>query len=194
MGRTSIGSRALRAGLAIALAAHGVRAQSVESARDTAVVARTMQFPSPRAATWITIGATVLPMAAGVAMAGRTHGGSGNALMVAGVLAGPMVGAWYGGTLSSSWSGALLRTGGIAIAAAGVSGCASGTHSLAGCSPGDETAMFAGAMLAFGGAVYEMATVGDRVREHNEAEARAMVLPLFSPSMRSVGVAVVVGF
>ena len=194
MGRTSIGSRAWRAGLAVALAAQLVRAQSLEPARDTALAARTMQFPSPRAATWLSIGATVLPMAAGAAIASRTQRASGNALMVTGVLAGPMIGAWYGGTLSSSWSGALLRTGGVAIAAAGISGCASGTHSLAGCSPGDETAMFTGAVLALGSAVYELATVGDRVREHNEAEARAMVLPLFSPSMRSVGVEVVVGF
>ena len=54
--------------------------------------------------------------------------------------------------------------------------------------------MLGGAVLAVGSAVYEIITVGARVREHNDAEARAMVLPLFSPSMRSVGVEVVVGF
>ncbi|HTG54213.1 MAG TPA: hypothetical protein VL980_05145, partial [Gemmatimonadaceae bacterium] len=79
-------------------------------------------------------------------------------------------------------------------AAAGASGCGGGTRSLSGCSAGEETAMLGGAVLAVGSAVYEIITVGARVREHNDAEARAMVLPLFSPSMRSVGVEVVVGF
>jgi hypothetical protein len=54
--------------------------------------------------------------------------------------------------------------------------------------------MIGGAALALGSAIYEMATVGGRVRERNDAQTRAIVLPLFSPSMREVGVEVVVGF
>jgi len=191
MGRTTTGSVVLAA---LFLAAQAAGAQAIARPRDSALVARAMQFPSPRAATWIAVGATVLPMAAGAALSSRTQGGSGTALWVTGVLAGPMIGDWYGGTLSTSWSGALLRTGGLAIAAAGASGCGGGTRSLSGCSAGEETAMLGGAVLAVGSAVYEIITVGARVREHNDAEARAMVLPLFSPSMRSVGVEVVVGF
>ena len=191
MGRTTTGRVALAA---LFLAAQAAGAQAIARPRDSALVARAMQFPSPRAATWIAVGATVLPMAAGASLPSRTQGGSGTALWVTGVLAGPMIGDWYGGTLSTSWSGALLRTGGLAIAAAGASGCGGGTRSLSGCSAGEETAMLGGAVLAVGSAVYEIITVGARVREHNDAEARAMVLPLFSPSMRSVGVEVVVGF
>ena len=191
MDRTITASRALAA---LFLAAQVAGAQAITRPRDSALVASAMQFPSPRTATWIAVGATVLPMAAGAALSSRAQGGSGTALWVTGVLAGPMIGDWYGGTLSSSWSGALLRTGGLAIAAAGASGCSGGTHSLSGCSAGEETAMLGGAALAVGSALYEIITVGDRVREHNDAEARAMVLPLFSPSRRSVGVEVVVGF
>jgi len=191
MDRTITASRALAA---LFLAAQVAGAQAITRPRDSALVASAMQFPSPRTATWIAVGATVLPMAAGAALSSRAQGGSGTALWVTGVLAGPMIGDWYGGTLSSSWSGALLRTGGLAIAAAGASGCGGGTRSLSGCSAGEETAMLGGAVLAVGSALYEIITVGDRVREHNDAEARAMVLPLFSPSRRSVGVEVVVGF
>ena len=45
-----------------------------------------------------------------------------------------------------------------------------------------------------GSAVYDIATVGKKVRANNGALARAAVVPLFSPSERRVGVEVVVGF
>src|SRR6516162_9293848 len=148
MGRTTTGSVVLAA---LFLAAQAAGAQAIARPRDSALVARAMQFPSPRAATW---------MAAGAALSSRTQGGSGTALWATGVLAGPMIGDWYGGTLSASWSGAVLRTGALAIAAAGASGCGGGTRSLSGCSAGEETAMLGGAVLAVGSAVYEIITVG----------------------------------
>jgi len=193
MGRTTTGRRALRAALALACAAHLAAAQSLARLGDTTLLARTMHFPSPRAATWITIGSTIAPMVAGAAIASRTQERGGSALFLAGVVAGPAMGAWYGGTLSGSWNGTLLRAGGVALAAAAASGCSRSARSLSGCSAGEATAVVGGAALALGSAIYEMATVGDRVREHNSEVARAMVLPLFSPSMRRVGVEVVVG-
>lgn len=194
MGRTTTAKSLAYSALALALVTHDVSAQSMVRLSDTATAARIMHFPSPRSATWLAIGSTLAPAVAGVVIAQRTSSRAGSALLVTGLVAGPAIGAWYGNTLSDSWSGMLLRAGGVAIAAAGASGCSSGARSLADCRSGDQTALVGGAALALGSAIYEVATLGDRVREHNAAVARAMVLPLFSPSMREAGIEIVVGF
>ena len=176
---------------------------------DTAPAAHAARSPSPATATWLSVGLTIVPAVAGAVLSSNvttcptagyastcTSSGSdlGSALFLTGLLVGPATGFWYGHIGGKAWPGLAIRTGGLVLLAAGAAGCIQGSDVTLACSGGESAAILGGTILVLGSAIYDMATVGRKVRAHNAAAARAMVVPLFSPSRRSVGAEVVVGF
>lgn len=174
--------------------ATAARAQSIPRApaADTVPHVRVAHYPHPSSSTWMSIGSTMVPMAAGLVV-GDNSSGTAAALLFGGLVAGPAAGYWRGGIGAKAWPGLLIRTGGLFILAAGSGHCLSQMFD-SGCSSGANAAVIGGAALLLGSAVYDIATVSHKVRANNGALARASVVPLFSPSERRVGVEVVVGF
>lgn len=178
--------------LLIAATAASAAAQDIRPAPDSVPAVRVAIFPSPQTATWLSVGVTLAPLAL------RSFSGSGadpygGSLATLALLVGPAAGYWYGGVPGKAWPGLLIRTGGLLIASAGAVGCLGDLY-VTTCSSGETAAMFGGALIVVGSAIYDIATVGKKVRDHNTQLARAMIVPLFSPSERTVGVRVVIGF
>jgi len=181
-----------------AMVAGPARAQSGGTAADTSV-ALAKSYPSASAATWYSITFTVIPAVVGTMIySGNGDTGAGSVLAFAGVVAGPATGYWYGHVGGKSWSGMVIRTGGIVLAAAGLAArrnncgavsvdCMSTTNPV-------NAALVGGSLLVLGSAIYDMATVGRKVSAHNAAMLNASIVPIFQPSRRRVGLEVVVGF
>jgi hypothetical protein len=188
-------NRALLVATLIAFAAASVAAQERVAAnapragRDSVKMpraARVPEYQTPQTAAWTSFGAALVPTAAGMMTGDRS------ALLFTGLVIGPAAGYWYGHVGAKAWPGLLIRTGGFALAMAGAARCSG--RSLASCSSGGSAALIGGAAVVASSAIYDIATVQGKVRAHNAAMSRAAIVPLFSPSERSVGVAVTVGF
>ena len=151
------------------------------------------QYPSPATATWVSITATVVPVATGAVLS--ANGGDGSALLFPGLLLGPAVGFWTGGIALRSVPGILIRTGGLAAVALGAESCILDLYSARpSCPTGAQVAVVAGSLAFLGSVVYDLATVGRKVRAHNNERSRAMIVPVFSPRDRRIGVSVAIGF
>ncbi|HUO51293.1 MAG TPA: hypothetical protein VMT93_02140 [Gemmatimonadaceae bacterium] len=164
-------------------------------AADT-LAARVARLPSPSTATWLSVGLTVGPALAGAVIASNNAGNAaGSALFLGGAILGPAAGFWYGGVGGKAWPGILIRTGGLVLMTIGAEGCLGDAIGGRSCSTNSNGALIGGTVLLLGSAIYDMATVGKKVREHDAALERAMVVPIFVPSQRRVGAGVViVGF
>ena len=150
-------------------------------------------YPSPATATWVSITAIVVPVATGAVLS--ANGGDGSVLIATGFLLGPAVGFWTGGIASRSVPGILIRTGGLTLAALGAGSCITDLYSeRPSCSTGAQVAVVAGSLVFLGSVVYDLATVGRKVRAHNNERSRAMIVPVFSPRTRRIGASVAIGF
>jgi hypothetical protein len=159
---------------------------------DTVPHVRVAHYPHPASSTWLSLGATLVPAAAGIAI-GNNSSATGAGLVFGGMVVGPAAGYWSGHIGGKALSGLLIRTGGLVLMAAGSSSCFKNSYNSF-CNNGASAAVIGGALVVLGSAAYDIATVGKKVRANNGALARASVVPLFSPSERRVGVEVVVGF
>ena len=190
--------RVLPAAFLTVTVASFVAAQTALPPTDTLPAAPVATFPNPGTATWMSVGFTVLPVAID-ALASSSGNGSGG-LTTLGLLVGPAAGFWYGGVSGKVWPGLLIRTGGLLLAAVGAVGCELAVYDHAtttgstSCGSGANAFIIGGALVVVGSAIYDIATVGRKVRDHNAQRARAMVVPLFTPSQRRVGLVVTVGF
>lgn len=168
---------------------------TISASAQSADSAHLPRFPRPQTASWLSVTLTVVPAVAGaVIQANNSGNNAGSLLFSSALLIGPATGFWYGDIGGKAWPGLLLRSGGLAIAAAGAAGCLGDLFSSPHCSTGQSAALIGGSLIVLGSAIYDAATVGGKVRANNAARARALIVPLFPPSARGFGVAVVIGF
>lgn len=135
------------------------------------------------------VGATILPISAGVALMvgakGDLDSGSGSAgllLATGGLLLGPAVGDWAGGLVGRGFAGFGLRTvawiGGFVTAFA---------MSWNGNGHSGDAVFLGGLGIASGLAVWDLATLKGAVRRHR---ARSVsVLPIVRPEAHALGLA-----
>jgi hypothetical protein len=159
---------------------------------DTVPHLRVAHYPHPASSTWLSLGGTLVPAAAGFVI-GNNSSATGGALVLGGLLAGPATGYWSGHIGSKALPGLLIRTGGLVLMAAGSSSCFKNSYNSL-CNNGASAAVIGGALVVLGSAAYDIATVGKKVRANNGALARASVVPLFSPSERRIGAEIIIGF
>jgi hypothetical protein len=157
-------------------------------ARDTTPAVHIAHYPNPSTAIWLSLGATLVPVGAAVAVNANSSSGLDNDLFFSGLVIGPAAGFWHGGVSGRAWPGLLIRGGGLAIYSIATSGCNGN------CSQTDQIVRGSGIAIIVASAIYDIATVGKKVRANNSALARAMVVPLFSPSEHRFGAAIIVGF
>lgn len=175
----------------IVATAASLAAQDIRASLDTTPAAPAATLPNPSSATWMAVGFTVVPVAIDLLV---NSSGNGGGLATLGLVVGPASGFWYGGVGGKAWKGLFIRTGGLLVAVIGAAGCVySAALDSSGCTSGENAFMIAGAAIVVGSAIYDIATVGNKVREHNTQRVRAMIVPLFTPSQRRVGLAVVIG-
>ena len=139
---------------------------------------------------------TVLPVAGGIALMVAGHGdferdetSVGFLLASGGLLLGPSLGDWVGGSTGRGLAGLGLRT-------AALIGGAAAAYGICGwnCGPGDSDATIAqvvavGALgLTVGLAVWDLTTLRHRMR--TPRAGGATLAPLFVPSTRAAGIAV----
>ena len=176
-------------GLALAAAAIAP-AQTIPAApaKDTTPAKHTAYHRSPSTATWLSVGATLVPVGAAFIVHANSSNSLDEDLFFSGMVLGPAVGYWYGGVSGRAWPGLLIRGGGLAIYEIATNGCG-GT-----CSQSEQIVRGTGFAIILASAIFDIATVGKKVQANNDAAARAMVVPLFTPSEHRVGVEVVIGF
>jgi len=149
-------------------------------------------------ALWLSLGSTLLPLAAGGVMiavsdAEGSLNTAGALLVSTGLYFGPAVGYWYGGASGRGWMGTGIRVGtGLAAGLAIVAIC--GDDNCGIWDDGDEGAVAAASLLALaatgvilGSAIYDLAKVKSHVRKANEDKLRdsgasLSVLPVVSPA------------
>lgn len=148
-------------------------------------------------ALWLSLGSTLLPVAAGAVMIAASDDDSslntvGALLASSGLYFGPAVGYWYGGASGRAWKGVGIRLGtGIVAGLAITMICTSGNCDIL----DDDSGAMAGASLValaatgviLGSAIYDLAKVKSHVRRANEAKLRdsgasLSVLPVVSPT------------
>jgi len=149
----------------------------------------------PHRAMWTSLAVTAIPIAVGAVLATGSSGqGGGIAFM--GIWFGPAVGYWTNGIASRSVPGLLIRTGGALIVAVGQIApvafpAETTTHSSDG---GANALVWCGTVLVLGSAIYDIATVDRKVREHEKTLSSLTIAPLFSAKGRSAGLQVAFRF
>jgi len=149
-------------------------------------------------ALWLSLGSTLLPLAAGgVMIAASDAEGSlstaGALLVSTGLYFGPAVGYWYGGASGRGWKGVGIRLGtGIAAGLAitlicGDSNCGAWSDYDDGAATAASLVALAATGVILGSAIYDLARVKSHVRKANEEKLRdsgasLSVLPVVSPA------------
>jgi len=159
---------------------------------------------SEHTALWLSLGSTLLPLAAGgVMIAASDAEGSEGSLSTAGALLvssgiyfGPAVGYWYGGASGRGWKGVGIRFGTGILAGLGVLAICGGNDGE-NCDffeSGNEGSVAAASVVMLAGmgviafsAIYDLARVKSHVRKANEDKLRdsgasLSVLPVVSPA------------
>jgi hypothetical protein len=147
-------------------------------------------------ALWLSLGSTLLPVAAGAVMIAASDDDSslntvGALLASSGLYFGPAVGYWYGGASGRAWKGVGIRFGTGLVAGLAITMICTGGN----CDIYDDSGATAGAGLValaatgviLGSAIYDLAKVKSHVRKANEAKLRdsgasLSVLPVVSPA------------
>ena len=152
-------------------------------------------------ALWLSLGSTLLPLAAGgVMIAASDAEGSlstaGALLVSSGIYFGPAVGYWYGGASGRGWKGVGIRFGTGILAGLGVLAICGGNDGE-NCDffeSGNEGSVAAASVVMLAGmgviafsAIYDLARVKSHVRKANEDKLRdsgasLSVLPVVSPA------------
>ncbi len=153
--------------------------------------------PTPKSedkALWLSLGSTLLPVAAGAVMIAASDDDSslntvGALTASSGLYFGPAVGYWYGGASGRGWKGVGIRLGtGIVAGLAITLICTSGDCGFDdGGSAGAGLVALAATGVILGSAIYDLAKVKSHVRKANEAKLRdsgasLSVLPVVSPA------------
>jgi hypothetical protein len=151
-------------------------------------------------ALWLSLGSTLLPLAAGgVMIAASDAEGSlstaGALLVSSGLYFGPAVGYWYGGASGRGWKGVGIRLGtGIAAGLAITLICGDNNCNGSVFDDDDVRSATAASLVALaatgvilGSAIYDLARVKSHVRKANEQKLRdsgasLSVLPVVSPA------------
>lgn len=145
-------------------------------------------------ALWLSLGSTLLPVAAGAVMIAASDDDSslntvGALLASSGLYFGPAVGYWYGGASGRAWKGVGIRFGtGLVAGLAITLICTSGDCGYDGeGSAGAGLVALAATGVILGSAIYDLAKVKSHVRKANEAKLRdsgasLSVLPVVSPA------------
>ena len=148
-------------------------------------------------ALWLSLGSTLLPVAAGAVMiaASDSEGSLGTAgaiLASSGIYFGPAVGYWYGGASGRGWMGTGIRVGtGLVAGLAIVAICGDDNCDIwdddGGATAGASLVALAATGVILGSAIYDLAKVKSHVRKANEAKLRdsgasLSVLPIVSPA------------
>ena len=160
------------------------------------------ELPAPNlksedTALWLSLGSTLLPVAAGAVMiaASDSEGSlstAGAILVSSGVYFGPAVGYWYGGASGRGWMGTGIRVGtGLVAGLAIVAICGDDNCGIwdddGGATAGASLVALAATGVILGSAIYDLAKVKSHVRKANEAKLRdsgasLSVLPVVSPA------------
>lgn len=156
-----------------------------------------LNLKSEDTAMWLSLGSTLLPVAAGAVMIAASDDESslntaGAILASSGLYIGPAVGYWYGGASGRGWKGVGIRLGtGLVAGLAITLICTSGDCGYFDNDSGSTTAVSLVALAAtgviLGSAIYDLAKVKSHVRKANEAKLRdsgasLSVLPVVSPA------------
>jgi hypothetical protein len=160
------------------------------------------ELPAPNlksedTALWLSLGSTLLPVAAGTVMIvaaddESTLGMAGAIIASSGLYFGPAVGYWYGGASGRGWKGVGIRLGtGIVAGLAITMICTGGNCDIfdddSGAMAGASLVALAATGVILGSAIYDLAKVKSHVRRANEAKLRESgaslsVLPIVSPA------------
>ena len=147
-------------------------------------------------ALWLSLGSTLLPVAAGAVMIAASGDDSslnmvGTLLVGSGLYFGPAVGYWYGGASGRGWKGVGIRFGtGLVAGLAITMICTGGNCDLFNDDSGSTAAglvALAATGVILGSAIYDLAKVKSHVRKANEAKLRdsgasLSILPVVSPA------------
>lgn len=144
--------------------------------------------PSPGTATWISLGSTLVPCAAGTALFVSDNPEAGWSLAAAGVMLGPAAGYLYGGRTGRGLAGVGIRAGASVVGVLGVGSMFDETNDSWG---GAIVALAAAAGIATS-MVVDLALVGRDVRRQNER--RSVALVPWRSREGAPGLAVSVGF
>lgn len=165
-------------------------AKEVTTRRDTPTAPRVGR-KSPKRALFYSLGATVLPTAAGMNVG---DAGAGVVLVLLGAGLGPSIGHLYAGNNDQALVGIGLRVGGGAL---GTLGFASALNaSLEGQDAGGSGALFlVGGLTVLISGVYDIFTADNAAREYNEAHGlNAQMTPTVGPRGEQAGLALRVSF
>jgi len=152
-------------------------------------------FRSPAAATGLSVGGFLIPVAMVISMSTGNGGGSGSPaagmMMLAGSIFGPGLGHAYAGESGRFWKGAGIRT--VSWGAFMVAFAMSWDNPDAG---GASVIAVGSGVLYLVSAIRDMVTAGNSARRYNDklASSQVTVAPTWSPNDESVGVRVAVGF
>jgi hypothetical protein len=140
----------------------------------------------PTTATLVSVGATLVPIALGIA---SKNGTSGLILATAGVVLGPSAGHWYAGEVG--WTGLAIRGLGLAATALVIDDsfqCAIGDGGESGknCSLADGV-LFGGVSLLIGGVIFDWLRVGDSARRANARSVQIAPTVISGPQSTGTG-------